>query len=81
MPRVWLSEQESMSLVGRSKFTLKLWRQKRLVRTRRYKDSIEYERESLLAAKQAMEWKYEHRRIVPGSGRGHWQSEGQGELW
>lgn len=81
MRRVWLDELSAARLVDRSVWSLRLWRRKGIVRTRKYKQSIEYDRDSLLSARESMSWNYVHRRIVPGNGRGRWNSKDQGELW
>ena len=67
---VWLTVEEASKLVDRSHFTLRDWRVRGYVVARTRKDTWEFDRDSLLKAKQLMEWRYQHRRIVPGSGRG-----------
>ena len=67
---IWLTVEEASKLVNRSPLTLRDWRTRGQVVARQRKNTWEFDRDSLLRAKELMEWRYEHRRIVPGTGRG-----------
>lgn len=72
--RAWLTEDEATALVGRAAMTLRNWRLAHLVQGRKRKGVWEYERTSLIRCAESMRWRYEHRRAVPGPGRGRFPS-------
>lgn len=79
--KVWLTTSEAVTYTGKSELTLRSWRLKRIVQARKTRGSWEFEQRSLRRAKQQMEWNYEHRRIVPGPGRGRANVAGMIPLW
>ena len=67
---IWLTVEEASKLVGRAPLTLRDWRTKGFVVARQRKNTWEFDHDSLLKAKEFMDYQYAHRRIVPGTGRG-----------
>lgn len=80
--KIWLTQQEAAKLVERTPRCLRAWRLQHIVSARKRRGTWEFEQQSLLRAKATMEYKYTHRRIVPGPGRGRFDSpETEPKLW
>lgn len=71
---IWLTEHEAAKYVNRTPRTLEHWRHNKKVLARKRRGTWEYEKTSLTRCLAAARWSYEHRRIIPGPGRGRFLS-------
>lgn len=78
---MWINTDEACRLTQRTRSAVKSWRLRGIVAARKQGGEWWYDDESLLRAKELMEYNYVMRKCVPGPGRGRFKPVGMDELW